>query len=199
MNLTAIEIECVRNGHRGIHLGNDSNVHRSADGFSGFLAGSDDGQTMRQPLQKCMNISGFDHFQELIGGIILQATDSCRGVEECESAILAKGHNLIESETLGLEIHEMIPVAKKHLPLNPPMVIDEIRVIKIHTPTFSLRWEAAQKQHFGILGQERTQRMILHTVFAAPDVICVQIRLHFSSIWGKGTIKIANATQISEI
>lgn len=199
MNLTAIEIECIRNGHRGIHLGNDSNVHRSADGFSGLLASRDDGQTMRQPTQKCMNFSGFDHFQKLIGGIILQATDSCRGVEECKSSILAEGHNLIESETLGLEIHEMIPVAKKHLPLNPPMVIDEIRVIKIHTPTFSLRWEAAQKQHFGILGQERTQRMILHTVFAAPDVICVQIRLHFSSIWGKGTIKIANATQISEI
>lgn len=199
MNLTAIEIECVRNGHRGIHLGNDSNVHRIADGFSGFLAGSDDGQTMRQPTQKCMNISWFDHFQKLVGCIILQPSDSSRGVEECKSSILAKGHNLIESETFGLEIHEMIPVAKKHLPLNPPMVIDEIRVIEIHAPTFSLRWEAAQEQHFGVLGQERTQRMILHTVFAAPDVICVQIRLHFSSIWGKGTIKIANATQISKI
>ena len=55
---------------------------------------------------------------------------------------------------------------------------DKIRIEKIHTPSLALRWETAQEQHLRILRQERFERMILHTVLVASDILCVQIGSH---------------------
>jgi hypothetical protein len=46
-------------------------------------------------------------------------------------------------------------VAEKHRSLNSPVVIDEIRIVKIHAPPLSLRRETAQEQYLGGFWQER--------------------------------------------
>ena len=72
----------------------------------------------------------------------------------------------------------MVFVAEEYLSLDSPVVIDKIRVEKIHTPSLALRREAAQEQHLRILRQERMERMILNTILAAGDILCVQIGRH---------------------
>jgi hypothetical protein len=49
----------------------------------------------------------------------------------------------------------MVFVAEPDLPLDAPVVVDEVGVEKVHAPAFLGRWETAQEQHFGIGGQER--------------------------------------------
>jgi hypothetical protein len=58
------------------------------------------------------------------------------------------------------------------------VVIDEVRIVEVHTPPFALRRETAKKQHLGILRQERPKRMILYAILAAGYIFCVQIRCH---------------------
>ncbi len=41
-----------------------------------------------------------------------------------------------------------------------------------------LWWKAAQEQHPRILGQERTERMILHPIHAPLNIIRVKVRKH---------------------
>jgi hypothetical protein len=50
------------------------------------------------------------------------------------------------------------------------MVVDEIRVIEVHTPPFPLWRKTTEEKHFGILGQERNERMIFHFVRASSNV-----------------------------
>jgi hypothetical protein len=69
----------------------------------------------------------------------------------------------------------MISIAEEYLPLDSPVVIDKIRIEKIHTPSLALRRKTAQEQHLSMLRQERTERVILYTTLAAGDILCVQI------------------------
>ena len=88
---------------------------------------------------------------------------------------MAERNNLVNLKSFGFEIHEMVFITEEYLSLDPPVVIDKIRVEKIHTPSLALRREAAQEQHLRILRQERMERMILNTILAAGDILCVQI------------------------
>ena len=83
------------------------------------------------------------HLEELVGGVVLQATDSRRGVEECEAFFLAERNDLVDLEALGFEVHKVVLIAKEYLALDAPMVVDKVRVIKVHTPPLALRWKAA--------------------------------------------------------
>jgi hypothetical protein len=48
----------------------------------------------------------------------------------------------------------MILVAKENLALNPPVVIDKVRVVEVHTPPLALGRKTTQEQHLRILWQE---------------------------------------------
>ena len=74
----------------------------------------------------------------LVGGIVLQATYRCRGVEEGKTLLLAECHDIINLKTLGIEVHEMVLVAKEHLPFYAPVVVDEVGIIEVHAPPFAL-------------------------------------------------------------
>jgi hypothetical protein len=50
----------------------------------------------------------------------------------------------------------MIPVAKEHLALDAPMVVDEVGIEKVHAPALALWREATQEQQPCILWQKRT-------------------------------------------
>lgn len=65
-------------------------------------------------------------------------------------------------------------VAKEHLPLNTPMVIDEVGIEEIDTPSLPLRREAAQKQHLASLRQKGTQRMQFARCRALGDMFGVE-------------------------
>ena len=122
-----------------------------------------------------MNVGWLHHFQEFVRSIILQSFDGGGSVEEGDALVLAMGNDGIEAETFGLGIHKVIPVAKEDLPLDAPMVVDEIGVIEVHAPAFPLWRKTAEEKHFGILRQEGNERMIFHFCRAAFDVCSVQI------------------------
>ena len=48
----------------------------------------------------------------------------------------------------------MILVTEEDLSLDAPVVVDEVGVEEIDAPPFPLWWETAEKEDFGILGQE---------------------------------------------
>ena len=141
----------MRDENGGVDLRNFWDAERGADGFCGFLARGNDSFAMGQLLQETRDIRWFHDLKEFVGGIVLQATDSRRGVKEGEALLLAEGHNLVYLKTFGFEVHEMILIAKEYLALNAPVVVDEVRIIKIHAPPLALRRKAAQEQYFRIL------------------------------------------------
>ena len=146
----------MRDENGGVDLRNFWDAERGADGFCGFLARGNDSFAMGQLLQETRDIRWFHDFEEFIRGVVLKATDSCAGVEKGEALLLAEGHNLVYLKTFGFEVHEMILIAKEYLALNAPVVVDEIRVVEVHTPPLALGWKTAQEQHLRILRQERT-------------------------------------------
>jgi hypothetical protein len=114
------------------------------------------------------------HLQEFIGSVVFQAAHGCSGIEEGDAFLLAKRHNIIQLKTLSLDVHEMVLVAKKHLPLYPPVVVDEVGVIEVHAPPLSLWWETTQEQYPGMSGKERTEWMVLHPTLVPADILFIQ-------------------------
>ena len=55
-----------------------------------------------------------------------------------------------------------ILISLEHKPLDSPMVIDEIRVEKIHAPAFSLWWETAKEQDFCIFKDKWSEGMVFN-------------------------------------
>jgi hypothetical protein len=53
------------------------------------------------------------------------------------------------------------------------VVVDEVRIIKIHTPPLALGRETTKKQHLRILRQERSQGVVLYPTLAAGNILCV--------------------------
>ena len=172
------DVRWKRNGNGSVDFGDGWDAERRADGFCGFLAGGDDGTEVRQSRKQGRDICRLYNLEELVGGIVLQAADGSGGIEESKALFLAEGHNLINLETLGFEVYEVILVAKEYLALDAPVVVDEVRVIEIHAPTLTLRRETAEEEYAGILGQEGTQRMVLYPTLAAGDILRVQIGSH---------------------
>ena len=146
----------MRDENGGVDLRNFWDAERGADGFCGFLARGNDSFAMGQLLQETRDIRWFHDFEEFIRGVVLKATDRCAGVEKGEALLLAERHDFVYLKTFGFEVHEMILVAKEYLALNAPVVVDEIRVVEVHTPPLALGWKTAQEQHLRILRQERT-------------------------------------------
>ena len=98
--------------------------------------------------------------------------------EESNTLLLTERHNLIYIESLCLLIHEMMAVAKEYLPLNAPVVVYKVGIIKINAPTLTLWRKTAQKQHFGMFWQKRHQWMILYSTRAPCYILSIQIRFH---------------------
>ena len=105
--------------------------------------------------------------------VSLQATNGGRGVEEGEPLFLAERHNLVYLETLGLEVHEVILVTKEYLSLQSPVVVDIIRIKKVHAPPLALGREATQEQHLRMLRQEGLEWVVLYPISAAGNILCV--------------------------
>jgi len=75
----------------------------------------------------------------------------------------------------------VISVAKKHRPLYPPVVVDEVGIKEIHAPSLALWWKTAKKQHLGIAGQEGHEGVILHPIATSGNIFYIQI-IHFAII-----------------
>ena len=127
-----------RDGVGSIDFGDGWDAERGANGFCGFLASGDDSAEVRQSRKQGGDVCRLYHLEELVGSVVLQATDCRRGIEECETFFLAEGNDLVNLETLGFEIHEMILVAKEYLALDAPVVVDEVRIVEVHAPTPTL-------------------------------------------------------------
>jgi hypothetical protein len=50
------------------------------------------------------------------------------------------------------------------------VVVDKIGIVEIHAPPLALWRKTAEEEHFGILGQKRPQRVILHIFGATGNV-----------------------------
>src|SRR5574344_1044709 len=120
-------------------------THTLAYGLSSFLARHHNSFQHRHLCHKCRNVSLLHHFKILIAGIILQPSHGCCRIKETDAILLAMADNIIQSECLALLIHKMLFVTIEHLPLYAPMVVDEVGIIEVHTPPFTLGRKAAQE------------------------------------------------------
>ena len=88
--------------------------------------------------QQRMDVGRLHNLKELVGGIVLQATDGGRGVKEGKALLLTECHDVLQFKPLGLLVNEVVAVTKEHSALDTPVVIDEIGVIEVHAPPFPL-------------------------------------------------------------
>jgi hypothetical protein len=58
------------------------------------------------------------------------------------------------------------------------MIVDEVGIIEIDTPSLALRRETTQKEYLRILGQKGNEWMILYPTLTTLYVLCVQVTLH---------------------
>ena len=112
-----------------VYLGYDGDAERCADRLRSLLTSGDDGPAPGQLLQQGPDIRCLYHLEMFVRGIVLQAPHGCGGVEEGESFLLAETDDLVDLEPLGLGVHEVVPVAKEYLPLDAPVVVDEVGVV----------------------------------------------------------------------
>ena len=159
----------------GVDFGWFGDAQEVADGVGGFLAGGDNGLTMGELGEEGTDVGLLDHFEELVGGIVLLSVDGGGGVEEGDALLLAMGDDVVEAETFGVGVHEVMLVTEEDLSLDAPVVVDVIRIEEVDAPPFALWREAAEEQHLGILGQEGDEGMIFHLRGAASDVLSVEI------------------------
>ena len=125
-------------------------------------------------LQQSVNVGGFDHLQKLVRRIVFRSANGGRSVKKSDAFFLAKRHDFLLSEPFFPFIDEMVAVAEENLSLDAPMVVDEIRVEKVHRPPFPLRWKAAEKQHLRVLRQKRLERMKFHVRRASRHIFEVE-------------------------
>jgi hypothetical protein len=58
------------------------------------------------------------------------------------------------------------------------MIVDEVGIIEIDTPSLALWRETTQKEYLRILGQKGDEWMILYPTLITLYVLCVQVTLH---------------------
>ena len=87
----------------------------------------------------------FDDFQESIRSIVFQPLDCHGRVEEGNTFLIEESYYFILFEAFVLCINEMVAVAEPDLPLDAPVVVDEIGVEKIHAPALLWRRETAKE------------------------------------------------------
>lgn len=121
-----------------------------------------------------MDVGGKDNLQELVRGIVLQASHGGGGVVEAYALVHQKGDDKVQAECLCRGIHEMVLVTKKDEALYAPMVVDKVWIVEVHAPTLPLRRETAQEEHTAVLWQEWVQRVVLHPIGGESDVLWIE-------------------------
>jgi len=181
----AIRIMGVGNDYGTVDAGHRGNGKDVADGGGGFLAGGDDKAAVGQLVQQGADIGRFYNLEELVGGIVLQTSHSCGGVEEGQSLLLTEGNDVVDEKPLVDGIDEMVLVAEMDLTLDAPVVVDEVGVKEVHGPPLALWGKTAQEKHTGMGRQKGTQWMVLDVASAAGYVLGVQIGCHsVLLVWG---------------
>ena len=85
------------------------------------------------------------------------------------------GDDIVETEAFCFGIDKVVFVSIEDLPLDAPVVIDEVWIIEVDAPTFALWWKTAEEEHSCVLRQEWNKGVILHLRCASCDIIYVQI------------------------
>lgn len=88
---------------------------------------------------------------------------------------MAESNDFFYLEAFVFSVHKMISVSEEYLSFDAPMVIDKVRIVEIHAPTFALGREAAKKKDFGVFGQERNKRVVFYFGGASGYVVGVEI------------------------
>ena len=144
-------------GHDDVHI-TAHRRYRATEGLgsnaAGLLAGGDKGVARRDVSQQSRNVSGGNHLQEGVGGIVAEAPDLACCVVECQAGIGAKRayRSLVEPFLTWHAKVRLVPeVNQSH---DAPEVVDPVGVIKRHAPAVRLGREAAQEQDAGARRKE---------------------------------------------
>ena len=100
----------------------------------GQLPRRNDGLTVRNLSQHCVEIRRLHDLQILVGGIVLRATDTGSRIIEGYAFLLQERDDPLQIETLLLLHDEMVLVAEEADAEDPPHVVDPVRVIERHAP-----------------------------------------------------------------
>lgn len=131
----------------------------------GFRASGDKRTQHLAIPNQALDVRRLDHLQKFVGRIAGEAADSSGCVKKTDTHAEAVVYNQVELETSGAFIHKIILVLIKDKSLNPPVVVDKVRIEKIHTPSCFWRWETAEKKHAGVRMHKRLQWMSLNGLF----------------------------------
>lgn len=129
---------------------------------------------MGHTVQEGMYVGGQDNLQELVRGIVLQASHGGGGVVEAYTLVHQEGDDKVQAEGLCRGVHEMVLVTKEDEALYAPMVVDKVGIVEVHAPSLPLRRETAQEEHTAVLWQEGLQRVVLHPIGGEGDVLGVE-------------------------
>ena len=135
--------------------------------------------------KKREHIGPLNNLQKVVIGIVLQPPDLPCSIKQRNSLLLAELHNPLFIKPfngfLGLRgiakftfeqrcgslfkmrlDLKMSFVPEVNQPLNPPEIIDPVRVKEFHAPPGLRRRKTAQKQHLSVHRQKRFKRMLLN-------------------------------------
>lgn len=134
----------------------DRNGECVAYSSGSLLASGDNDFALRYLAQQRNNVGGLNDLEELVGGIVLQASNCRGGIKETYAFFFKETYDGGKAEGLVGNINEIVFIAKEKLSFYPPMVIDEIGIeeIEIFCPSLPLRRETAKEQHLASFGKK---------------------------------------------
>ncbi len=127
----------------------------------GLAAGGDQRAASGQGVEQQGDIGRFEHFQQVIAGIVVQAVDADGGVVEGQPLLGGKLHDAFLVEALfarHLEVALVAPVNDAH---DAPEVVDPVGIKELHAPLGTGRRKTAQEQYLGSLRQKGSQWVLL--------------------------------------
>ena len=127
----------------------------------GLLAGGDQGVAVRDVGQQGGDVGGRNHFQEGVGGVVLQPPDFAGGVVEGQAFAGAEVPDPRFVKAFFAHYAEMVFIPEVNEPHDSPVVVDPIRIVERHAPAMRLGRETSQEEDACARRQERLKGMRL--------------------------------------
>ena len=129
----------------------------------GLLPGGDYCPAGRYMGQEGGYVGRFDNFQIFVGGVVPETPHFACRVVKGKSLVPAKGLDMCLVETLPAGYDEMVLVPMENESHHPPEIVQPVRVVEWHGPSFGLGWETAQEKDPGTFRKKRLERMTFNT------------------------------------
>ena len=130
-----------------------------------LLSCGHDGFALRNVAQQFRDVCWGDNFEEFVGSISLQSSYGAGRVVDGDAFLREEVHERLLLKALVGDIDKGVLVVVKQEAEDAPHVVLEVGIEKIDGPPLLRRGKTSEHKHFGLFGQKRSQRMVLHGRF----------------------------------